>query len=373
MRSSQGILRAAVLILAVLSIPIDPDRSGIPFGPFWGLDFHNLWVFHHCELRNAPYASREGGTICHDVERRAMKYPPLLYWSFAWTRFFEFEIALRIWAGFIVVSLLAALLVWSERRIADVAFALLLLLHFPSLFALERGNNDVFVVFLWSLSLVALQRGEPFWSGLIAGIAVAAKVYPILAVATVAVAMRERMRFLLGVIAAGLLSLTAFPRDTLQYLDVLRAFAAERPEGFVFAHGLPTFFPPAITVLLAMSMLVTWGVSARRLFARNDAPLAFAGALAIATFFARTSYDYNLITAYPLMVTLFSRIGRARNPLYYAAAATALLLTIAGRRIPFAAMPSLLVLLETMSLCLAAVVCSWYEEPQREPAVERER
>jgi hypothetical protein len=38
--------------------------------------------------------------------------------------------------------------------------------------------------------------------------------------------------------------------------------------------------------------------------------LCFAGALAISTYCARTSYDYNLLTAYPLLLVLFVDVAR---------------------------------------------------------------
>ncbi len=55
---------------------------------------------------------------------------------------------------------------------------------------------------------------------------------------------------------------------------------------------------------------------------RRDPALLFAGALAISTYFSSLSNDYNLITAYPLLIMLFIRATSAP----WSSLATALLL-----------------------------------------------
>ena len=73
--------------------------------------------------------------------------------------------------------------------------------------------------------------------------------------------------------------------------------------------------------------------SARRL--QSDPALLFAGALAISTYFSSLSNDYNLITAYPLLIMLFIRATSAP----WSSLATALLLVglvaIVGNRALF--------------------------------------
>jgi len=105
-------LSIAALVLLALAIPFDIVRSEIPFWKFVGLDFQNLWAFHHCELRNAPYSRPDAGAVCGDAEQRNMKYPPLFYWSFVWTRPLSFHVALAIWLAFIAVAMWLSLMAW---------------------------------------------------------------------------------------------------------------------------------------------------------------------------------------------------------------------------------------------------------------------
>src|SRR5580698_208147 len=100
----------AVLVLCVVSIRAytlipgwsgafgsHPNRFAIAEGAWpsippwegeWGLDFQNLYTFHHCGRDHDLYAAT--GHACGDWLGRAMLYPPVLYWSFYWTRAFSF-------------------------------------------------------------------------------------------------------------------------------------------------------------------------------------------------------------------------------------------------------------------------------------------
>jgi hypothetical protein len=309
-------LYAAVMLLALAAlVPYDLSRSGLPFYRFWGVDFQNLHAFHHCEVRNAPYDNPQAAQICGDAVDRPMRYPPLLYWSFAWTRLFPFPVALKIWTVFILagtyvgVTLFLSREALSQRRVQ--VWIGLLFAQFPALYAIERGNNDVWIVLLWGLACFAFTRGRPLASGVFAGLAVAAKVYPLFAVLIVVVALledrRTLMRFATGVASAGAAAALLFLPSTISYVSVLREFAGEFPRPSVQSHGLPAFFSPLGVAFLGGTLLLSWAGVAFRLRRSGNFDLLFAGALSIATFFSTTSNDYNLITTYPLMAVLFVR------------------------------------------------------------------
>lgn len=365
-------LACAVIIgISLLSIPINPASSAIPFGPFRGLDFENLWAFHHCSLRNAPYSNPRAGTICGDALGRPMNYPPLLYWSFLWTRAFGLREALWIWTCFLLIALFGSLVAWGGRHLSCALFSLTLLFHFPSLFAAERGNNDVLVVALWTLAFLAFRRGASFTSGFLAGAAAAAKIYPLFAVAIVFAGTARRRRFATGVGAAVTVAAVLFPRDSMQYVRVLRHFANEHPSLEVFGHGLPTYFGSLAGGVLALLLLASWARASAAVLDSGGEDLVFAGAIAISTFFARTSWDYNLITAYPLLVVLFRRLRTMPVDLWVQSAAlVALLLSVAGERRPFQSMPSLLVSIEVASLLAAGLLAARQQHAPDQVAVE---
>lgn len=348
------------IALAVLAIPLNIAQPMIPFMRPLGLDFANLYLFHHCEVRNAPYSRDDGGALCGDVEGRAMKYPPLLYWSFAWTRPLHYGTALALWAAFILAASWFALRRWlppdSRGDMLTLLFAALLFVQFPMLFSLERGNSDVLPLLLWTAAFVAFVRERDVLAGSFAGLAIAMKVYPIFAVAVAGTMLlrdlRRAMRFAAGCAMTTAIALLLFARDTMQYVHILRSFAAEHPLPSLFSHGTPSFFPLPTALVLIAILLGSWIVLAWR--ARPEDPgLIFAGGLAVSTFQAATSYDYNFITAYPLLAILFARMRRDDSRA--ALPALFLLVTITVPRVLFLGMPRLHAAAEIAALTATAL------------------
>jgi hypothetical protein len=314
------------LLLAVLGASIRSYKLIPAWGlrP-WGLDLQNLYAFHHCAGRDDPYIVT--GALCGDPLGRSMPYPPLMYWILGWTRWVSFPAARWIWATFTVLALLWAAIVWSadgaELRIRagrwpSYLFGALLVAEFPAVFALERGNNDTVVVLLWTASIALSTTDRFVLAGLAAGLCAAAKLYPAVSCAVVAVGLagaalsgRERDRrraigFFAGLGIAVVGATLIFGQSTQHYLTfVLPPFAAHIPGMTLHGHSVPATFGPRAGTISATLGLV-WAVTALVSFQRAPA-LVIAGALAISTYFAATSFDYNLVTVYPLLLVLFAR------------------------------------------------------------------
>jgi len=336
---------ATVILIASL-----PSFVTIPFMGPWPLDFQNLWAFHDCVSRNSPYAS--SGAACGDALGRGMYYPPLLYWAFAWTRWFTFSAASHVWTLAIAIGTALATLAWVPRSswggngsLWTGLFVGLLLAQFPTLFALERGNNDVVVLVLWTIASLLFQSGRAGLAGAVAGLSVALKLYPAIACVVVGVGIlvrsirhpaKRRTALAFGAAAAaaaGLAVLVTIGQSAAYASEVLPWVAAQRPGLTSFGHPLHTLLEGPGSGVLTASLLLAWAAAAA-LTIHRDPMLVFAGALAISTYFAGTSWDYNLITTYPLFVTLFLRATVSRSR-----AASALLilglLAIVGHRAVF--------------------------------------
>jgi hypothetical protein len=330
---------ALVFAILLLSIPFDLTRSELPFYRFWGVDFQNLHAFHDCVLRDHPYDDPHAAQICHDAVDRPMRYPPLLYWSFIWTRWFSFPTALHIWTLFILIGTFVGVTCFlspaslGQRKV--LLFIGLLFAQLPALYALERGNNDVWIVLLWGLAYLAFSRGRIATSGAIAGLAAVANVYPAFAAFVIVIALlqdrRTLLRFLTGACVTGAAVSLLFFRSTLTYVGVLRTFAAEMPLPSLTSHGLPAFFSPVGVAFFAGCLLFFWAAAGWRVWRAGQHDLLFSGGLAIATFFSTTSNDYNLITVYPLMAVLFVRSLQPRTVMMRLALVS-LLLTVTGSR-----------------------------------------
>ena len=341
--------RYAILITVAVVLGFSiPAVALVPFGPFPGLDFHNLDVFHHCFARDNPYLAT--GAACGDYLDRDMTYPPLLYWSFAWTRLAPLSVSYLIWAVVILVGVLLALVAWVPRGRHDgavVIFVGLMMLGYPVLFAVERGNNDVLVLILWTIAAWLFGTGRAGLSGATAGTAVALKLYPVFAAVVVAGgliwwAWREapaRRRLLMfgagGLASVMVASVVPLDQNLLYIKDEFAQLTSVPGSLSPWSHTLDPIAPARVTWLLSLPLLATWVfASAKRL--PSDPALVFAGGLAISTYFSSVSNDYNLITVYPLLTLLFVRaMARPWSPLTFGLLMLGLI-AIMGNRVLFA-------------------------------------
>jgi hypothetical protein len=289
------------------------------------------------------------GAVCGDVGGRDFNYPPALFHGFFWVESFSYEQAVAIWDGLMAASMIAvgAAWAWVDGRLRRdrwslvlAIFWLMLLAQFPFVFALERSNNDVIPVLLWTAAAAFFIRQRFVVSGGFAGLAIALKVYPIVAFVVVAIGtVRVRWRIAalvgLGCAIGGLVASVFWWDETIEYVTkVLPSFANLTPELAVYSHTLsPQVAGPVVTAALGAALLASWVIVAWRRLA--TAPLlVFGGALAISTYFSSTSYDYNLITTYPLLLLVVARaLEPGRIPAWKAAALAGIVTIVAGRGI----------------------------------------
>ncbi len=375
-------------IIFILLVAIHGLR-GIPFWSYFGLDFQNLWLFHQCEAgRDNPYAAT--GADCGDPLGRDMVYPPLLYWTYVWTRIVPFPIAHALFTAFLVAGTAWATYRLSKddlRRTAEAAprlapvlpwFLPLFLLQFPLAYAIERGNNDVFVLVLWAAALIALRKGRLALAGGLLGLSLALKLYPGFGLACLGLGflaargLKPSLRFGPSMVAAAVLPFLVFWPQTVPYATViLPKWTSSTSAIAVHAHGTLAFIGKGPGSLLLGLTLVAWTAASRARIRAGDTALALAGTLALGTWFPSVSNDYNLITAYPLLLIQFLRAARPDAPLAWRAVTLLGFVAVLGHRGWFVDWIRLHVVLQLLWLILSgALAClPWprYESeiPQR--------
>ena len=170
------------------------------------------------------------------------------------------------------------------------------------------------------------RAGRSFSSGLCVGLAAALKIYPAVAAAVlvaglIGVLLSERRAWRMatrmgtGMILVPIAAALIFFDDTTGYVRfTLPMFASQLPKISFFSHSVPSTFHsmPLGAVAASGVLIVAWAAAALSALPRAPGEV-FAGALAISTFIAATSYDYNLITAYPLLLVLLVRALAARG------------------------------------------------------------
>ena len=238
-----------------------------------------------------------------------------------------------IWTVFLFASAAVMFYVWAKKIAGEspppdqrhevVAFCVLLLFQYPFVFAIERGNTDTVNMLFYTLGAYLFVRRQVWLAGMAAGIAAGFKVSPAIAAFVVTGALlwaRSRvgpwtwLRFGGGALTALALTLLIFPADAKIYLfDVLPKYAKELSWTCEHCHSLPSFVGEgyrSYARLLSVGLLAPWVWGAGQAFLRGDNAFAFAGPVAVSTYLQGTSYDYNLITVYPLLLLLFLRAQR---------------------------------------------------------------
>jgi len=333
----KALLTAAIAVAVGGIVVAVRTATLIPFHePLLGLDFQNVHAFNNCPdvWSNTLYTT--GGSICGDALGRDFNYPPAIFYAFTWVRHLSFEFARSMWSVAATALMVSVGIAWlsidqrlSERRRAAalVGVWLLLVIQFPFTFALERGNNDVLPLALWTAAALAYTRLQHFPAGVLAGLSIATKVYPAVAVMSIVpgvIRAGTRTRWLaLGGLIVGLgITFALWPQDTVDYLTIsVPRFATQDAQHLPYGHALGSLPFGQLTSLVAVGgLLCLWAFASwRRL--RDSPSVVMAGAIAISTYFSAVSWDYNLITVYPLILLVVARaIDREASRLWIAAA-----------------------------------------------------
>lgn len=316
-------LTTLVLIL-ILSIPA---YKLIPFGTPDGLDFHNIYSYSKCsdliasKFENNIYHAH--GDDCKDAMARPFVYPPLLYYSTKWVGIFDtFEYARIAWRIFIIVGLLWSIYIWLgtyKRFFIALPFTILLCFQFPMIFALERGNNDILVILTWTLTYYFYKKENFKTSGFFAITTVLMKIYPLFALLIPSLGMfitrqyDKFKNFILGIIIGGVVIFSMFYWLWYSFFLKIKEFAGSRMVLSAFNHSIQYLSNIKIlNMTLCLLLLVLWIYRYR--YKKDENDINIAGALAISTFYSATSFDYNLITAYPLILILIVNQVEQFNP-----------------------------------------------------------
>jgi|GEM_PF-1310121 len=332
--------RAKFLLLVGFLVASLAALSTLPFMLPWGADMQNVHAYVRCVHSKSLYLT--DGAQCGDVWGRPFYYPPFLLHFFFWMRRLTLETTMHIWTVFLYFTFAAILYVWACRIVREPSakgdgdrhevpvFCVLLLFQYPFVFAVERGNTDTVAIALYTLAAYWFGRRRLWLAGGAAGLAAGFRLTPAMAVVVVTVALllarrsSDRqiakwgwLRFGGGALAAFAATLLAFPKDALIYFrDVLPAYAKTFTFTCEFSHSVPTYVGaeyPGFAVLIAIALLALWAWAGSRAIARGEEWWTLAGALAVSTYNQRTSWDYNLITVYPLLVLLFLRARRTNR------------------------------------------------------------
>ena len=370
--------RTKFLLLVAFMVTCVVSLSAIPFMMPWGADMQNLHAYQRCVHGGSPYLI--DGKTCGDIWSRPFYYPPFLFACFRWVRPLTLETTMRIWTVFLIGSFVGIFWAWTKHvtrerltgaRYQVVIFCALLLLQYPFVFAMERGNTDTVNVVFYTVAAVLFVRRRILLAGAAAGLAAGFKLSPIIAIVVMTGALvlaRAQvgrwawLRFGGGAFGAFVLTLVLFFGEAKRYLlEVLPKYADTITPTREWSHSVPSFvgaYHGQFGTFLGACLVAAWVWAGGRALARGDAAMALAGSLAVSTYIPRTSYDYNLISTFPLLLLLFLRAQRTNRWALlvfgvFAIAGDRRLFTISGAKV---FTPALHLALQLAFVVVAAVV-----------------
>jgi hypothetical protein len=334
-RRAKFLLLVGFLVASMAALP------SLPFMLPWGADMQNVYAYVRCAAHGKSAYLIDGGQ-CGDLWGRSFYYPPFLLHFFFWMRHLKFEAAMHIWTVCLYVAWAALFYLWVCRIAGELfakgegdcfqvpVFCVLLLFQYPFVFALERGNTDTPAILFYTLASFWFVRRRLGLAGAAAGLAAGFRLYPAMPVMVLTLSLllaaraQDRsvdrwgwLRFASAALGVFVATLLVFAKDSLIYLrDVLPGFAKTFTFACEFSHSVPTYVGgeyPGFAVIISIALLGLWAWAGARAIARGEDWWALAGALAVSTYNQRTSWDYNLITIYPLLVLLLLRARRTNR------------------------------------------------------------
>lgn len=296
------LLNFLIIIISIL------DYKAIPFYDKLGLDFSNQYGFHHC-VDDSKVVYKRPAVDCLDFEARPYIYPPLLYVFFSWTRIFDsVDYAYYFFVALYFVSFIAIVYIWSDKKLTSLFFGFGLFFTFPSLFLIERGNSDLFITLTWSLGYFFYTKKKQWKAGFLLAFSVFAKLYPLYGIVILAGQFirnfLENVKTVKSFIISAILLVLLTPNLWFVYLvDVLPKWSKSSLPLMSIAHSLKSL--PMLGGMIFLLMIISWFIASYK-SSRDKMGLVWAGAIAISTFNNGVSYDYNLVTFFPLALCLFN-------------------------------------------------------------------
>ena len=314
------------LLIYVLLAPLSYHL--LPYMGIYGSDLSMQFYFHHCPAMAEHSANlfQLAGAMCNDINNTHYAYPVLIYRLFSFSRFFETAQSMYyFWSTLLVLTLLVSPWFWLRKRIGKFHFiylgiGLLTILQAPSFYALERGGTDIAFLLPWILATYFALKDKWVPAGILMAIAALLKLYPVMAIMPIVLGLfliDDKKNFFKLSVAIGLTVIIAFSLDWhLWKIFILEVLPSETKLNIgtnAIGHSLIGPF----SKFFAYPVMLTFWFLFAKIFALKTSEmrkLAFAGVLAMSTYFNGHSFDYNLITAFPFLYLAFELYFDGESP-----------------------------------------------------------
>lgn len=302
----------------------------LPYMGVYGSDLLMQFYFNNCSAlsHGANNLYDLAGSMCNDAHNLYYAYPVLIFRFFSYAKLFNLhESFYYIWCGAIILTLLFQPFIWLKNKGPKFykyyfAFGLISLIQAPSFFALERGGTDIIFIIPWTMAMFFGLKDLWIFSGIFMAIAALLKIYPVMAIAPIIFGLflteKNKVNFLKCALAIIATVIIAFAFDW----DLWKIFVFEiLPREAKLTIGTNTIghslIGPFSKFFVYPLMIGFWILFARLFAIKNNhyKKIAFAGTLALSTYFNGHSFDYNLIAVFPFIYLSYELYLDSESPL----------------------------------------------------------
>jgi hypothetical protein len=315
------------LLIYLLLAPISYHL--LPYMGFYGADVSMQYFYTHCSALAEHSANlfQLTGEMCNNANNSHYAYPVLIFRFFSFTKLFSnFELFYYFWTTLIALTIFVSPFVWLKKRNTKVylGIAALSLIQAPAFYAMERGGTDIAFLIPWMIATYFGLKDKWIISGIFMAIAAFLKLYPAMAITPILIGLfldkndQYKSKFFKCGITIAVVMVIVFSLDwhlwKVFLFDVLPIETKHHIGTNAIGHSL---IGPFSKIFVYPIMVVLWVLYAK-VFALKyswNKKFAFAGVLAMSTYFNNHSFDYNLITALPFIYLCFELYFAKESPL----------------------------------------------------------
>lgn len=291
-------------------------------GPYLGMDFiyyimGSLLYFHDLPEATAIYQEMTGFRGVPDVSGYPAMNPVIAYIFYPFTLFDNFRESYYYYLGFVTLFSILALRLFMTNMAEWVFLSVLMLISYPYVGTIERGQISLLLIPLIILSVYALREKRMVILLLLLGVMSAIKVFPtfVLVFVVLYLAFTREYRTIMISSAVALVFLIFHLSDYLATASAISSYAGVYSEGGVNNHSVFSFsyFIEKVTgqkidVALYCFFIASLGVLLYSAVKQKLLTLqVFTAVFLIATTLPVASFYYNLIVFIPLVLIMIER------------------------------------------------------------------
>lgn len=311
-------LGATWSLLAFLSYALLPKM------PIWGADVSMQYFFHKCinfDPSKTIYAV--SGNFCGDNINLFYAYPPIIFRFFSFSRLFnDYNNFYYFYVSLVFICIFSIPFIMRKfftniSISSSFLLSILLLFQAPSYYSLERGGTDIIFTIPWMFASIFFLQKKIAFAAILMCLSVLLKLYPAIAILCVTLSYIHFKKYLskdfcIYALSGGVSTVFFILVDFNLWKDFFTIALTKANSMPIGTNAISHSLVGPFNKFIVYALMFYFCFSFSKLIASKNNDLKALGlftAIGFSTYFSNHSFDYNLVTIYPLIIFLiFSQI-----------------------------------------------------------------